>query len=343
MPKGADRLTPGQREHDRLLLVGEPESRPIDLDTWQLEITGRVGRPLELSFDAILSMPSSELVSDTICVTGWTHLDTRWRGVWLATMLEEALPQEEAHFLRFLACSYRNHDSSLPLDYAREHVLLAYELDGKPLDPVRGFPLRAVTRGRYFYKSVKWLRQIELLAEDQPGYWERGGYHNNADPVLEQRYVPLPLTPVEFERRRAARDFRGAVAIRDPQFRKLDRTDLSGANFQGAQIKACSLGGLVLRGARCEGANFTRCDFRLTDLRDANLYGCDLEGASFINADLRGADLRETALTATRFYHSRFGARLTGARFCRGALNHDNIHPDERRYLIDPAQGALLI
>lgn len=338
-----DRLPPGQAWIRRLAVTGEKEPAPFTLEEWRLEVDGCVARPLRLTLADVLARPAAERVWDTHCVTTWSREGTQWRGVLLSDLLEEAQPLAGAKFARLEACSLRRHDTSLPLEYARHHVLLAYECDGRPLEPAHGFPLRAVTEGKYFYKSLKWLNRIELLEADAPGYWERhSAYDNAADPWSGARYVPQPLPPEEFRQRVARRDFRGAMAIRDEQFALLRGADLAGANFEGAEIKSCELVDVNLQGARCRGANFTLSSFMRSNLQEADLSDCDLEGANFNNADLRGADLRRTALTMTRFHGAR-GARIAGALILRADIERAGMLDSDRAYLLDPASGAALL
>lgn len=338
------RLTPGQKTAlPTLAVTGERASAPFRVDEWRVRVHGLVAHPLDLSLDEIQSMPAADRVWDTVCVTGWTHFDTRWRGVPLSALLDRAGPLAEARFVRFVAHSPRRHDTSLPIDYARANTLVAWECEGRPLTPEHGFPLRTVTAGKYFYKSLKWLVEIELLAEDRLGYWEdTSAYHNNADPEREERYVPRVLAPGELEDRVARRDFSGILVIADPQFTALRERDLDGADFRGAQIKSCRLTRVSLRGAQCAGANFTRSFFTWSDLSGADLSGCDLEGASFVNADLRGADLRGAFLTMTSFAHERFGANIAGARFRLEDIERDGVDEAERAYLLEPSRGAWL-
>jgi DMSO/TMAO reductase YedYZ molybdopterin-dependent catalytic subunit len=338
------RLTPGQKKNlPTLAVTGERTPAPCRVEDWRVNVTGLVRSALDLSLAALQGLPPEDRVWDTICVTGWTHFATRWRGVPLRVLLDLAHPTREARFVRFVACSMRRHDTSLPLDYARDHVLLAWECEGKPLTVEHGFPLRAVTEGRYFYKSLKWLTTIEVLAEDKLGYWEESSaYHNNADPEREERYVPRVLAAGELDDRIRRRDFRGVLAIADPQFVNLRGADLRWADFTGAGIKSCRLTRIDLQGARCAGANFTRSFFTGSDLSGADLSGADLEGASFVNASLRGADLRGASLTMTAFAHDRFGAQIEGARFLRRDIDSEGVDEDERRYLLDPARGAVI-
>lgn len=132
--------------------------------------------------------------------------------------------------------------------------MLATKVDGESLTEIHGAPVRTVCEGKYFYKSLKWVKEIELLAEDRLGYWEReSAYHNNADPWLEQRLVPQPIPADEFAKRLDELDFGRAFAIKDEQFERLYGKDLSNSNFEGAQIKACYLSHVILRGANCRG------------------------------------------------------------------------------------------
>ena len=336
------RLSPNQTLTNKFPVVGEREPS-LDIGHWTLDVGGLVKQPLQFSLDEFMRLPMSEQTWDTICVTGWTHLDHRWRGVRLDALLALVEPLPEARFVRFVAYSRRSHDTSLPLAYARAHVLLAHAVDGAPLTPTHGAPVRSVCAGKYFYKSLKWLQQIELMAADRRGFWERtSAYHNNADPWREQRYDPQPMPVEEFARCLAARDFGDAYAIMDEQFKQLRGVDLSGANFARAAIKACDLSGVMLRGARCAAANFTRTQFSDANLREADLAGCDFEGADLRGADLRGADLRGAFLTAAQFAHQHRPAQIAGAKFLRADLMNEGLDEAERVFILDAKNGALI-
>jgi DMSO/TMAO reductase YedYZ molybdopterin-dependent catalytic subunit len=334
------RLSPNQTLTPKFPVVGEREPA-ADVGNWQLEVGGLVKQPLQFSLADFLRLPMVERVWDTICVTGWTHLDHRWRGVPLSTLLAMAEPLPKARFVRFVAYSKRKHDTSLSLDYARAHVLLAHEVDGAALSAAHGGPVRSVCEGKYFYKSLKWLKHIELLPDDQLGYWERtSAYHNHADPWLEERYDPQPMSAEEFARRLAARDFGAAYAIMDQQFKQLRGVDLSDANFERARIKACDLSGAILRNARCHDANFTRTQFTDADLRGADLSGCDFEGADLRGADLREADLRGTSLSVTQFAHRHRPANIAGAKFLRQDIESAGLAEPDAHFLLDKKNGA---
>jgi Oxidoreductase molybdopterin binding domain/Pentapeptide repeats (8 copies) len=334
------RLSPGQSLTRLFPPVGE-EKPSSQISEWSLKITGLVSSELQFSLAEFQRLPMVERVWDTICVTGWTHLDHHWSGVLLDTLFAIAEPLSEARFVRFVAYSNRGHDTSLPLDYARAHVLLATKVDGEPLTEIHGAPVRTVCEGKYFYKSLKWVREIELLAEDRLGYWEReSAYHNNADPWLEQRLVPQPIAADEFARRLAGLNFSEAFAIKDDQFEKLRDMDLANANFKGAQIKACNLSGVTLRGANCRGANFTLTKFVDADLRDADLSNGDCEGADFRGADLRDADFRGTSLTVARF--AKRNADIRGAKFRHKDIEKEGLGEEEQAFILDEKQGAVI-
>jgi hypothetical protein len=206
----------------------------------------------------------------------------------MEALLERAPPLPAARFVRF--ASGRGHDTTLPLEACAGDVLVALGFEGEPIPPEHGGPVRTALFRRYFYKSVKWLRVVELLAGDRPGFWERtAGYHNDADPWKEQRYAVADLDRREVARRMAARDFSGG----DWRGLELERRDLRGFSFRGAKMRDARLAGADLRGADLAGANLTNADLRGADLRGAALDGVDLDGA-----DLRGADLRDTAVPA---------------------------------------------
>jgi len=184
------RLPPGQYSTERfpVLHVGSaPKYR--DLSAWSLRVFGLVDRPLELSWSDLLALPAVELTVDIHCVTKWSKFDTVWKGVPFAVIAEMAGVSPDAQFL--LQHAEQGYTTNVPLaELTGDHVaLLAYEFDGKALDADHGYPVRFFVPHLYFWKSAKWLRGLEFLAADQPGFWERNGYHNLGDPFREQRFT----------------------------------------------------------------------------------------------------------------------------------------------------------
>ena len=181
------RLPPGQYLTEKWPVLhagGVPET---DLATWDLRIFGEVGREVRLSWDELLALPASENVQDIHCVTRWSRFDTSFRGVHWRELAKLAEPSAAARFV--VAHAEQGFTANVPIaSLEDENALLAYEADGEPLTLEHGWPLRLVIPGKYFWKSAKWLRGIELRSTDQPGFWERYGYHNDADPWKEERY-----------------------------------------------------------------------------------------------------------------------------------------------------------
>ena len=162
--------------------------RRADLATWTFRTSGAVEEPLDLSWGAFRELPSVEIQTDIHCVTRWSRFDTTFRGVPFGEILRLTRPLPEVEQSSATASrATRQTCRSRVMDDA--DVLLAYEADGQELGLEHGYPLRLVVPKRYFWKSTKWLRGLEFSARDKPGFWERYGYHNDADPFLEQRTV----------------------------------------------------------------------------------------------------------------------------------------------------------
>jgi len=152
----------------------------FDAASWRLTVTGLVGSPISLDYGALRALPRVEQVSAFHCVTGWTVKNVRWAGVRVADVIGPARPKAGAHALHFVSAENPYHDY-LTLEQARLHdVLLAYEMDGKPLSRGHGAPLRLVIPEMYGYKNVKWLERIELVPSVEDGYWEALGYDRDA-------------------------------------------------------------------------------------------------------------------------------------------------------------------
>ena len=189
--KGIDpkRLPPGQYSTDRfpVLHVGDVPSYG-DLAAFDVAITGEVERPYTLSWDQLLAMPQHEITTDIHCVTKWSKFDTVWVGVSIPEILQRAGIKPTATHVMF-HCEH-GYDTNLPLVdvLAPNTALLAHTFDGVPLAPEHGYPLRSLVPHLYLWKSAKWIRGIELMSEDRPGFWERNGYHMYGDPFREQRF-----------------------------------------------------------------------------------------------------------------------------------------------------------
>jgi DMSO/TMAO reductase YedYZ molybdopterin-dependent catalytic subunit len=181
------RVPPGQYLSERFPVLTVGPNPPIDLSTWDFQLFGQVEDELQLSWDELMALPQTELTVDIHCVTRWSKLDTTWRGVRVRDLLERARAKPEGKFM--LAYSDGGYTTNLPLEVVMDDdVLLAHSYDGRPLEADHGAPLRLLVPKRYFWKSAKFLRKIEVLDEDRMGFWELNGYHNDADPWKEQRH-----------------------------------------------------------------------------------------------------------------------------------------------------------
>jgi DMSO/TMAO reductase YedYZ molybdopterin-dependent catalytic subunit len=160
----------------------------VDLATWTFRVWGEVEAPVELTWEQFNELPRASNTQDIHCVTRWSRFDTQFEGVHWRELEQLVRPKPSARFV----VAHAEHDftANVPISFLRdENALLATHADGQPLTEEHGAPLRLVIPGKYFWKSAKWLRGIELTAFDRPGFWERYGYHNDADPWREERYA----------------------------------------------------------------------------------------------------------------------------------------------------------
>jgi len=184
------RLPPGQYSTERfpVLHVGDVPTYAPDRSDWSLTVGGLVATPRVFSWEELLALPATEIVTDIHCVTKWSKFDTTWKGVRFRDLLDAcggALPAA-THVVETAEHGYT---TNVPLaDLLGEHVLVAYEYDHAPIEPEHGGPVRLVVPHLYFWKSAKWLRSIELLDHDELGFWEQNGYHAYGDPFREQRF-----------------------------------------------------------------------------------------------------------------------------------------------------------
>ncbi|HEY1593919.1 MAG TPA: sulfite oxidase-like oxidoreductase [Thermoleophilaceae bacterium] len=181
------RVPPGQYLTERFPVLTVGPDPDFDLGGWDFRLYGEVANELALSWDELQALPQTELKTDIHCVTRWSKLDTVWRGVRVRDLLEQAVVKPEGKFV--MAYSDGGYTTNLPLEVVMDDdVLLAHTYDGKPLEPDHGAPVRLLVPKRYFWKSAKFLRRIEVMTEDRMGFWELNGYHNDADPWKEQRH-----------------------------------------------------------------------------------------------------------------------------------------------------------
>jgi DMSO/TMAO reductase YedYZ molybdopterin-dependent catalytic subunit len=181
------RIPPGQRLVTDLPVLHAGSVMHVDKAKWRLSLSGLVSPARELDFDGLLALPATEQVCDIHCVTGWTKLDTRWKGVKITDLLKEMTVDPRAQHTVVHATG--GWTTNLPIEeLTLEDVLLAYEYEGAAISAEHGGPVRLVVPRLYFWKSAKWINGIEFTVDERLGYWERVGYHRLGDPWLEQRY-----------------------------------------------------------------------------------------------------------------------------------------------------------
>jgi DMSO/TMAO reductase YedYZ molybdopterin-dependent catalytic subunit len=178
-------LPPGQYlTHDFPVLSAGPTPR-VPLDSWGLTVSTEQGDRHTWSWTELTALPSETPTVDLHCVTKWSKLQTQWRGVSLDVLLADV--ETSAEFA--LVSAYGGYTTNLPLaDLLEGRAWIAYEYDGAPLAAEHGGPARLLVPHLYLWKSAKWVREIALLDDDEPGFWETAGYHNYGDPWREQRY-----------------------------------------------------------------------------------------------------------------------------------------------------------
>jgi DMSO/TMAO reductase YedYZ molybdopterin-dependent catalytic subunit len=181
----ASRVPPGQYVTNGFPVLSAGPTQRTPLTEWNFTIRGEVDQPVRWTWDELRALRSETFTVDIHCVTKWSKLGTAWTGVAIDTLLEHV--QTSAGYA--LAFSDGGYTTNLPLeDLTGGKAWIAYEYENEPLEPEHGGPARLLVPHLYFWKSAKWVRGLELRSHDEPGFWERYGYHNYGDPWREQRY-----------------------------------------------------------------------------------------------------------------------------------------------------------
>ena len=182
-----NRVPPGQRITEKLPVLHHGEVPEIDVSKWTFTISGLVEKEVRLNHGDFMSLPRVKVLSDVHCVTGWSKLGNLWEGVSSSVIGKLAKILPEAKFV--IVHSSGGFTTNLSLkDFFEPDVLFAYKHNDKFLTPEHGYPVRLVVPRLYFWKSAKWVTEIEFIATDKPGFWESRGYHNHGDPWKEERY-----------------------------------------------------------------------------------------------------------------------------------------------------------
>jgi DMSO/TMAO reductase YedYZ molybdopterin-dependent catalytic subunit len=179
------RVPPGQYLTEDFPVLSAGPTPHTKLDAWSFSISGG-DQPRTWTWDEFLDLPTERVTADIHCVTRWSKLDTTWQGVSVDTLLSQV--SHQASFV--LAHCDGGYTTNLPLaDVTGGQAWVAFDYGGEPLDPEHGGPARLLVPHLYFWKSAKWVRRLELLDHDVPGFWETYGYNMYGDPWKEQRYA----------------------------------------------------------------------------------------------------------------------------------------------------------
>ena len=183
-----DRIPPGQFMTDKFPVLHYGSVPVYDsLAKWDLRVFGLIEEPLRLTWEELNKLPQKTQISDIHCVTRWSKLDTTWTGVpWRELLKLVKVKPEATHVMAHCEYGFSTNVAMDVLD--DDDTMLALMYDGKLLEPEHGYPLRLLVPKKYFWKSAKWLRGLEFMDSDRPGFWERNGYHMEGDPWKEQRF-----------------------------------------------------------------------------------------------------------------------------------------------------------
>jgi DMSO/TMAO reductase YedYZ molybdopterin-dependent catalytic subunit len=188
LPTALDtRIPPGQTLTEKWPVLHYGSVPRVNLATWDFRIVGLVEEPVTFTFKDFAALPRARRMNDIHCVTRWSKLDNTWEGVAVQEVLSRVRLKPEARFV--MVHAEQGFTANLPMsDFDRPENLFAFTHNAQPLAPEHGYPVRLVVPHLYFWKSVKWVRGLELIAKDAPGFWERNGYHMRGDPWTEERY-----------------------------------------------------------------------------------------------------------------------------------------------------------
>ena len=178
----ANRVPPGQTRTRKWPVLDAHGTPDIDLAAWQFEVDGMCERPQSWSLDRFMQLPAVKVYADFHCVTRWSRLDNVWGGVSTREFAKIVGVRPEAKFVVAFGYDY-GWTTNLPIEYfLNEDSLFAWSHDGQPIPPDHGGPVRLIVPQLYAWKSAKWVKGVSFLERDEPGFWEKGGYHLRGNP-----------------------------------------------------------------------------------------------------------------------------------------------------------------
>jgi len=187
--KRANRVPPGQSRTRKWPILDASGPPALDLERWRFGIGGLVGKEVSWSWEEFSKLPRVKVFGDFHCVTQWSRLGNLWEGVSTRELLRQAGGAKPSARYVLVRGHDRGWTTNLPLeDFLAEDALVALFHDGEAISAEHGGPARLIIPRLYAWKSAKWVARAELLAEDQPGFWEANGYHMRGDPWTEERY-----------------------------------------------------------------------------------------------------------------------------------------------------------
>ena len=186
---GKQKLPEGQLYTDKFPVLTYGPEQTIKTEDWRFRIFGAVDSEIIFTWDEFLALPQTTLHTDFHCVTHWSRFDDDWNGVMFKDLLDHIKSHVSPDATHVMQHAYGGYTTNLSIKMMLdEDVMFAHTLNGKPLPKEHGGPMRTITPKRYAWKGAKWVNGLEFMKGDKPGFWEANGYHNEADPWLEQRY-----------------------------------------------------------------------------------------------------------------------------------------------------------
>lgn len=192
------RLPPGQSLTLKFPVLHYGPVPSFEAATWDFRIWGEVEQEQTWDWEAFNQLPRTQVKMDLHCVTRWSKTDTLWEGVSVRMLVEKGLIRLKPTARYVMQHAEYGFTANLPLDVVlQDNFLLATHFNGEPITPEHGYPLRGVIgyipnrpelKTPYLWKGAKWLRALEFMSEDRPGFWEQAGYHNQADIWKEERF-----------------------------------------------------------------------------------------------------------------------------------------------------------
>lgn len=182
-----DRLPSGQSLTQKWPVLHFGSMPRFNPAAWDFNMWGQVKQPKRFTWAEFSALPTMTQVSDMHCVTHWSKFDSHFEGIPVAEVMKQVELLPEARYVMVHADP--GYTTNLPLEaFLDDDVMFVLKYEGRPLTPEHGYPVRLLVPKLYLWKSAKWVRGLEFMAEDKAGFWEQYGYHNHGDPWQEERY-----------------------------------------------------------------------------------------------------------------------------------------------------------